>query len=67
MSALYGRMQAGRGQVTRTGTTGSGIHSELETWRGSIVTELEADGSFTVFVGPKRNANELVLEGRIGA
>jgi len=46
MSALYGRLQGSRGEVTRLGH--QTIESTLETWTGEIRTELERDGSFSV-------------------
>lgn len=51
MSALYGRMQGERGQVTRTAH--HNITVTLETWEGKISVNLRRDGSFTVEVGDK--------------
>ena len=65
MSAVYGRLQGNRGEVTRGGSKDSGIESTLETWQGAIKTVLEADGSFYVYIGPKWNPCHLVLSGNV--
>lgn len=65
MSALYGRMQGSRGQVTRCGTPASGIWSKLETWAGAIQVHLAADGSFQVFIGNKTDCRELIASGNV--
>jgi hypothetical protein len=66
MAALYGRLQGGRGEATRTGTKSSGIHATLETWEGKIYVDLEADGSFTVALGPKGYGSAIVATGNVG-
>lgn len=53
MAALYGRLKGNRGETTRMGSEKSGISSKLETWTGAVYTELEANGTFRVFVGSK--------------
>jgi len=63
MSALYGRLQGSRGEVTRLGH--QTIESTLETWTGEIRTELERDGSFSVFIGPKNRPVIRVLVGNV--
>jgi hypothetical protein len=63
MAALYGRMKGNRGEVTRCG--GSIITSKLETWEGSIRTELEKDGSFRVTIGEKGYPNIVVAQGNV--
>ena len=63
MAALYGRLKGNRGMTTRTGATE--IWSSLETWDGSIVTELDRDGTFRVFIGAKGNANVEIATGNI--
>lgn len=65
MAALYGRIQGNRGEATRMGSANSGIHSELETWDGSIRTELEADGSFRVYIGSKLYARHIIASGNV--
>lgn len=65
MAALYGRLQGQAGEATRIGSTSSGIHSKLETWNGSITTELQADGTFEVFIGPKGSGRTLIASGNV--
>jgi hypothetical protein len=65
MAALYGRMSGARGEVTRTGTPGSGIQAKLETWEGSVKVELQADGSFEVWMGDKSNPRIMVAQGNV--
>lgn len=65
MAPLYGRMQGERGEVTRTANWE--IESKLETWEGSIRTELERDGSFRVYIGSKSNPTQLIAKGVIDA
>jgi hypothetical protein len=49
MAALYGRLQGSRQEDTRTGH--DEIHSRLETWEGSIETQLHAEGNVNDYVG----------------
>lgn len=65
MAALYGRLQGNRGEATRTGSKDSGITSQLETWEGSVRTELSADGEFRVYMGDKHFPHTLVVEGNV--
>ncbi len=65
MAALYGRLQGDRKEVTRMGSKNSGISATLETWDGEIKTTLEADGSFTVTIGPKNGANTIIATGNV--
>lgn len=51
MSALYGRLQGERGQVTRTAH--HSIAATLETWEGKVTVALQRDGSFIVEIGDK--------------
>ena len=50
MAALRGTLEGNRGTVSRLGSKNSGICSELNTWNGTIVTRLEANGEFTVLI-----------------
>jgi len=63
MSALYGRLQGGRGEVTRTGHYQ--ITSKLETWEGKLETTLYRDGSFEVRLGEKYSSGKLVLSDNV--
>lgn len=69
MANLYGRMRdsftSNRRTITRTGRRQ--IETKLETWRGSIKTELEADGTFRVYIGNKSSPIELVAEGNVNS
>lgn len=65
MAALYGRMQGNRGEVTRMGSANSGIESRLETWDGSIKTELTADGNYKVYIGDKHSPSILIATGNV--
>lgn len=38
MSEFYGRTEGGRSEATRTGTSGSGIRSTVETWSSIVRT-----------------------------
>lgn len=40
MSRYYGSIQGNRGAATRGGSTSSGIRSSVQSWEGSIITEL---------------------------
>jgi hypothetical protein len=51
MANLIGYVQGDRGRASRL--AGRKIVGRLETWQGSIETTLDADGHFTVAVGPK--------------
>lgn len=48
MSAVYGRLQGNRGEVTRTGSKHSGIMATLNTYEGKVRLVLEEDGSFVL-------------------
>jgi hypothetical protein len=61
MSAVYGRLQGNRGEVTRTGSASSGVSTSAETWRSSVKTRMDADGTATVRLGEKGYANTLKL------
>jgi hypothetical protein len=63
MAALYGRMRGNRGEVTRCGH--DIVTSKLETWQGSIRTELEKDGSFRVTIGEKYGPNIVIAQGNV--
>lgn len=63
MAALYGRLQGNRGQATRIGH--HEIYSKLETWDGSIKTELDRDGNFNVYIGDKSMPGTLVATGNV--
>ena len=65
MANLYARLDtdASKNQVTRRGHRG--VSTTLETWDGEIRTELEADGSFAVYIGPKNGANICIAEGNV--
>lgn len=63
MSALYGRMQGERAEVTRTAH--HEIESKLETWEGAIKTVLDRDGGFEVYIGSKSNPNVLIASGNV--
>jgi hypothetical protein len=63
MAALYGRLQGSRQEDTRTGH--DEIHSRLETWEGSMETQLHAEGSFRVYVGEKYSPRHLIAEGNV--
>lgn len=43
MSYFYGRIQGNRGEVTRAGTSGSGMTARLNTWHDSVETFLYVD------------------------
>jgi hypothetical protein len=63
MSALYGRMQGERSEVTRTAH--HEIVSKLETWHGQITTELDRDGNFGIYIGSKETRGTLVFTGNV--
>lgn len=66
MAALYGRLKGDtRKDVTRVGH--NRIASKLETWHGSVMTELDADGTFRVYTGDKNKPTEVVAEGKVDA
>lgn len=67
MAALYGRLQGQAGEATRQGNKDSGIRSVLETWHGSVETWLNADGTFTVSVGPKHGPRQEFVTGKVEA
>ena len=43
MSAFYGMVQGNRGAATRGGSRASGFKSTVQSWDGSIVTEMSYD------------------------
>lgn len=55
MANLYGRLKdEGKSNATEvTRTAGREISAQLETWEGGIRVELDKDGNFKVFIGPK--------------
>lgn len=63
MAALYGRMQGNRGETTRCGS--EVIETKLETWSGAVRVILSRDGSFTVAIGEKYNAREIIATGNV--
>lgn len=63
MSALYGRLLGGRGEVTRTATRE--ITATLETWEGKVCVTLRKDGTYTVEVGEKYGGMEKVHGGNV--
>lgn len=50
MAALMGGVKGSRGQVTRLGGKGSGMHVWAKTWGRRISVRLAADGSYTITV-----------------
>lgn len=69
MSALYGRMKdatkSNAVEVTRTAA--NEIYSKLETWHGAILTELDRDGEFRVYIGSKKNPHILIATGNVNS
>lgn len=63
MANLIGYMRGNRGKVSRLGT--DSISATLETWSGAINTELRADGSFAIYVGPKSSGGHIVATGNV--
>jgi hypothetical protein len=63
MAALYGRMYGEKGVVTRTAH--QDITSHLETWDGSILTNLKKDGRYEVYIGEKDSPKILVATGNV--
>ena len=67
MANLYGRMKdatkSNAVEVTRTAATE--IYSKLETWHGSIRTELDRDGNFVVLIGDKQNPSRIIATGNV--
>ena len=43
MSAFYGQLVGGRGDVTRTGTKNSGFKSTCQSYDGSVITRMRYD------------------------
>lgn len=43
MAEFYGILRGSRGQATRCGTTGSGIHATLASWDGALTLTLYHD------------------------
>lgn len=60
MAALRGTLQGNRGETSRLGSKASGITARLNTWNGAITVDLEADGSFRVFVSPDNGPRSLI-------
>ena len=63
MAKLIGYLQGRRGEASRLGN--DCITTRLETWHGHIAVYLKEDGSFSVRLGEKRSAGDLVLEGNV--
>jgi hypothetical protein len=67
MANLYGRLvdpfHSGRKEVTRTAERR--LETSLETWDGAIRTELDADGTYRVLVGPKYSPRDLIATGNV--
>lgn len=40
MATFYGSIKGSRGEATRCGTTNSGIKASVQSWNGSVVSEL---------------------------
>ena len=40
MATFYGSLKGSRGETTRCGTHNSGIRSSVQSWEGSVVSEL---------------------------
>ena len=58
MATFYGTIQGHRTQATRTGTKNSGIRASVQSWRGSIITELfENDGQLFIRVELAKGAS----------
>lgn len=43
MSEFYGRLQGGRGEVTRTGSKSSGIEAQAESWSSVVRVRMHSD------------------------
>lgn len=43
MADFYGILEGNRGQVTRCGTSGSGVHATLASWDGALSVTLYKD------------------------
>jgi hypothetical protein len=56
---------SGQREVTRTAATM--IQSKLETWHGSVKTELDAGGTYRVYTGGKHDARNLIATGNVNA
>lgn len=66
MSALYGRLQGERKQVTRTAH--QGITAQVETWQGIVRVEMTKDGSYSVIVSGKNGEDRReILNGNVNA
>ena len=40
MATFYGSIKGGRGEATRCGTKNSGIKASVQSWNGSVISEL---------------------------
>lgn len=43
MATFYGSIKGGRGEATRCGTKNSGIKASVQSWNGSVISELSYD------------------------
>lgn len=73
MSHFYGTLRGNRGEATRCGEQGSGIHTVAASWKGCIVVDLHHDKAtgedrYTVRQGVWHGAgiHEVIAEGVIG-
>ncbi len=55
MSALYGYLQGSRGQATCQGH--KTITASVQTWTHRITVNLDADGTYSVILGPGPQGN----------
>ncbi len=63
MSHYYGSLQGGRGEVTRTGTKGSGIRATLKTACSKVrVSIVQSDGKDVVRMSVTSNDRQAYLE-----
>ena len=65
MAALRGTLEGNRGTVSRLGSKNSGIQSTLNTWDGRIVTKLDSDGDFSVYIEPFGGHHPYRLSGNV--
>lgn len=50
MSAFYGMVQGNRGAATRGGSRNSGFKSTVQSWDGSIITQMSYDDNDQLMV-----------------
>ena len=43
MATFYGSIKGSRGEATRCGTKNSGIKASVQSWNGSVISELSYD------------------------